>query len=79
MESIKVEGRMKSEEYVYETVSYYRDLLQGINRENESYKLFNRGYSKGYFYGENKELMNNNFSFDLGYLLGIIKGGETVL
>ena len=79
VESIKVEGRMKSEEYVYETVSYYRDLLQGINRENESYKLFNRGYSKGYFYGDNKELMNNNFSFDLGYLLGIIKGGQTIL
>ena len=79
VESIKVEGRMKSEEYVYETVSYYRDLLQGINRENESYKLFNRGYSKGYFYGENSELMNNNFSFDLGYLLGIIEGGKITL
>ena len=79
VESIKVEGRMKSEEYVYETVSYYRDLLEKNYRENESYKLFNRGYSKGYFYGENKELMNNNFSFDLGYLLGIIKGGKISL
>ena len=79
VESIKVEGRMKSEEYVYETVSYYKDLLRANYRENESYKLFNRGYSKGYFYGDNKELMNNNFSFDLGYLLGIIKGGKILL
>ena len=79
VESIKVEGRMKSEEYVYETVNYYKDLLNGFYRENESFKLFNRGYSTGYFYGENKNLMNNNFSFDLGYLLGILKGRELEL
>ena len=79
VESIKVEGRMKSEEYVYETVNYYKDLLNGFYRDNESFKLFNRGYSTGYFYGENKNLMNNNFSFDLGYLLGILKGRELEL
>ena len=79
VESIKVEGRMKSEEYVYETVNYYKDLLNGFYRNNESFKLFNRGYSTGYFYGENKNLMNNNFSFDLGYLLGILKGRELEL
>lgn len=79
VESIKVEGRMKSEEYVYETVNYYKDLVTGIYRENQSFKLFNRGYSTGYFYGENKDLMNKKFSFDLGYLLGIIKEGEIIL
>ena len=79
VESIKVEGRMKSEEYVYETVNYYKDLLNGFYRNNESFKLFNRGNSTGYFYGENKNLMNNNFSFDLGYLLGILKGRELEL
>lgn len=79
IESIKVEGRMKSEEYVYETVSYYRDILDGLYRKNESYKFFNRGYSKGYFYGADSKLINDNFSFDLGYLLGIIKGKEITL
>lgn len=79
VESIKVEGRMKSEEYVYETVSYYRDILQGIHRKSNSFKIFNRGYSKGYFYENTEELMNSNFSFDLGYLLGIINNGTFIL
>ena len=68
--AIKVEGRKKSNEYVYETVSYYDNILKGKPRPTESYKLFNRGYSKGYFYLDNK-LMNFKYSSNFGYFLGV--------
>ena len=69
IDAIKVEGRKKSNEYVYETVSYYNNILKGKPRPTESYKLFNRGYSKGYFYLDNK-LMNFKYSSNFGYFLG---------
>ena len=69
IDAIKVEGRKKSSEYVYETVSYYDNILKGTSRPTESYKLFNRGYSKGYFYLDNK-LMNFKYSSNFGYFLG---------
>ena len=69
IDAIKVEGRKKSNEYVYETVSYYDNILKGKPRPSESYKLFNRGYSKGYFYLDNK-LMNFKYSSNFGYFLG---------
>lgn len=77
VESIKVEGRMKSVEYVYETVAFYRDLLRGIKtRDDRVKKIFNRGYSKGYFYScEDKEIINTRYSYDLGYRIGTIKNG----
>ena len=70
IDAIKVEGRKKSNEYVYETVSYYDNILKGKPRPTESYKLFNRGYSKGYFYLDNK-LMNFKYSSNFGYFLGV--------
>ena len=69
IDAIKVEGRKKSNEYVYETVSYYDNILKGKPRPTESYKLFNRVYSKGYFYLDNK-LMNFKYSSNFGYFLG---------
>ena len=69
IEGIKVEGRKKSSEYVYETVGYYSSVIKGNPRPSESYKLFNRGYSKGYFYLDNK-LMNFKYSSNFGYFLG---------
>ena len=69
IDAIKVEGRKKSSKYVFETVSYYDNILKGTPRPTESYKLFNRGYSKGYFYLDNK-LMNFKYSSNFGYFLG---------
>ncbi len=37
IDAIKVEGRKKSSEYVYETVSYYDNILKGTPRPTESY------------------------------------------
>lgn len=79
IESIKIEGRMKDPNYVFETVSYYRDLIDGIKAQEKSSELFNRGYSKGYFYGNDNYIMNKDYSYNLGKNLGLLSGKELKL
>ena len=74
VESIKVEGRMKDVSYVYETVSYFRNLINGIDKEENTPKLFNRGYSKGYFYDNDKNIMNRDYSYNIGEKIGEVIG-----
>ena len=74
VESIKVEGRMKDISYVYETVSYFRNLINGIDMEENTHKLFNRGYSKGYFYDNDKTIMNRDYSYNMGEKIGEVVG-----
>ena len=74
VESIKVEGRMKDVSYVYETVSYFRSLINGIDKEENTHKLFNRGYSKGYFYNNDKAIMNRDYSYNMGEKIGEVLG-----
>ena len=74
IESIKVEGRMKDVSYVYETVSYFRNLINGIDKEENTPKLFNRGYSKGYFYDNDKTIMNRDYSYNMGEKIGEVIG-----
>ena len=74
VESIKVEGRMKDVSYVYETVSYFRSLINGIDKEENTHKLFNRGYSKGYFYDNDKNIMNREYSYNMGEKIGEVVG-----
>lgn len=82
IDSIKLEGRMKEPNYVYQTVSYYKELISGIKIEEKSSNLFNRGSGTGYFY-ENEnlkdEIMNNKYSSNFGKELGILKGRELKL
>ncbi|MDD7392304.1 MAG: U32 family peptidase [Fusobacterium gastrosuis] len=73
IESIKIEGRMKDVNYVYETISYYRNLIDGLNVKSNTSKLFNRGYSKGYFYS-NKEIINSDYSYNMGEKIGEVTG-----
>lgn len=72
VESIKVEGRMKSEEYVYSMVSYYKNILENKKVKFETDKIFNRAYTKSYFYDDCKSLINKEYSFDFGKLTGKI-------
>ncbi|WP_462428340.1 peptidase U32 family protein, partial [Fusobacterium varium] len=74
VESIKIEGRMKDISYVYETVSYFRNLINGIDKEENTPKLFNRGYSKGYFYDNDKSIMNRDYSYNIGEKIGEVIG-----
>jgi len=74
IDAIKIEGRMKNPLYIYETVKYYRALLDNNldKQEQNSFRLFNRGYAKGYFYGKSDELINQKYSSHFGYKLGNI-------
>ncbi|MGL5743976.1 MAG: peptidase U32 family protein [Cetobacterium sp.] len=73
IDSIKLEGRMKEPNYVFQTVSYYKDLIDGKNVEEKSSQIFNRGYSTGYFYKNRPEIMNKEFASHLGKNLGELK------
>ncbi|MEG1582993.1 MAG: U32 family peptidase, partial [Cetobacterium sp.] len=79
IDSIKLEGRMKEPNYVFQTVSYYKELIDGKKVEEKSSHIFNRGYSKGYFYSDRENLMNSDYASNLGKELGILKGRELKL
>lgn len=53
--SLKIEGRMKRPQYVYEIVSSYKKALSGMvtDKEKEEVRqIFNRGFTKGIFQGD---------------------------
>lgn len=79
IESIKVEGRMKDPNYVFETVGYYSQMINGEKAEERVSEIFNRGYSKGYFHGVDSSLINKNYSYNLGKEIGLIFGRELKL
>lgn len=76
IDSIKLEGRMKEPNYVFATVQYYRNIIDNLSTEEKSSSLFNRGYSKGYFYEKTTKIMNPHFSSNVGERIGIIQGKE---
>ena len=69
--SLKIEGRMKSKEYVYKVVSIYRKAIDSyykygkviINDDDmlELKKIFNREYTKGFLNGANNNEIINGF------------------
>lgn len=79
IESIKVEGRMKDPNYVFETVGYYSQIINGEKAEERVSEIFNRGYSKGYFHGADSSIINKNYSYNLGKEIGLIFGRELKL
>lgn len=67
--SLKIEGRMKSPEYVYTVTKAYRDIIDQIYKEDR-YKInsktidnvlvtYNRGFTKGYLFNELNSLIVN--------------------
>ena len=67
--SLKIEGRMKSKEYVYAVVKNYRKRIDDYynNKKNvidekvidELSVAFNRKFTKGYLFNENNNLLTN--------------------
>lgn len=75
--SLKIEGRMKSPEYVGFITNYYRKLIDGkpINKldEKKLKLLFNRDFTEGYlFHNEGKNIMNIKTSNHQGIEIGKI-------
>jgi len=81
IDSLKIEGRMKEPVYVANVVSKYRAALDHKitkdEKENLS-KTFNRTFTKGYlFHEDKKEITNilrpNNFGYGIGRISKIVK------
>lgn len=55
VDSLKIEGRLKSPEYVFAVTSYYRKLLDGLSSSKKDIMIaFNRGsFTPAYFEGKN--------------------------
>lgn len=88
IDSLKIEGRMKESVYVANVVKNYRELLDNPNADIKNInknliKTFNRTYTKGYMFGEDKKnitniLKPNNFGFEIGKIVSKNKIGYEI-
>ena len=73
--SLKIEGRMKSPEYVGFITKYYRNIIDGKKITEEDEKklslLFNRDFTEGYLFNENN-ITNIKTSNHQGIVIGKI-------
>ena len=73
--SLKIEGRMKSPEYVGFITKYYRNIIDGKKITEEDEKklslLFNRDFTEGYLFNENN-ITNIKTSNHQGIIIGKI-------
>lgn len=82
IDSLKIEGRMKEPAYVANVVSKYRRALDNQITEEDKENLkktFNRTFTKGYLFHEDKKditntLRPNNFGYEIGRISKIVKG-----
>lgn len=82
IDSLKIEGRMKEPAYVANVVAKYRAALDGKATEEDKdnlKKTFNRTFTKGYLFGEDKKNITNisrpnNFGFEIGRITKQYKG-----
>lgn len=81
IDSLKIEGRMKVPTYVANVVSKYRMALDNKITEEDKENLkktFNRTFTKGYLFREDKRnitniLRPNNFGYEIGTISKIVK------
>lgn len=93
IDSLKIEGRMKSPEYVYQVVHIYRMAIDAyyekkkIDLTEEVRKLqiiFNRKFTKGFlFHEENNQFINpyrpNHMGVEIGKVISYQNGFATIL
>ena len=71
VDSLKIEGRMKSPEYVYLVTQIYRDAIDSyckigkVEIDNQKLtnlkKIFNREYTKGFLFSANNDEITNSY------------------
>jgi putative protease len=86
--SLKIEGRMKSPQYVAIVVSTYRRALDAIARgewkadpgaERDLLLAFNRGFTAGYLFGEkHASLMARDAPDNRGIVIGVVTKQDAV-
>lgn len=73
VDSLKIEGRLKSKEYLYASILFYQDMIKGIFNE-KMYDLmqvaFNRTYTKGFILNDQDEMLNPHKVNNHGLLVG---------
>lgn len=81
--SLKIEGRMKSAEYVHEVVSVYREVLDADGVANEGHRArlaeaFSRGFTTAYLEGKRgNEIMSYGRPNNRGVFVGrVVRAGE---
>ncbi|MBR3804522.1 MAG: U32 family peptidase [Clostridia bacterium] len=76
VKSFKIEGRLRSKEYVYSAVKYYKGLLNGNNDKklyNALQVAFNRGnYTKGLAFGQTETFISDKVQNNLGLKVGSV-------
>jgi putative protease len=86
IDSLKIEGRMKEPAYVANVVSTYRKALDNQITKNDKLNLnktFNRTFTKGYiFHEDKKDITNidkpNNYGFLIGKIIAKNKLGYKI-
>ncbi len=72
--SFKIEGRMRSPEYVYQAVTVFKEALQGNYDEKEFALLrrgFNRGhFTKGYYLPKSRDIISSKIQGNIGDFIG---------
>ncbi len=84
VQSLKIEGRMKSPEYVYFVTKMYRELIDNKQTKMETRdleKLFNRQFTEGHlFEKKNEDLMNPISPNHIGVEIGkVIKTNKRIM
>ncbi len=75
--SFKIEGRLRSKEYVFSAVRFYKELLSG-NYSSELFSAlkisFNRGdYTKGLAFSQKSNFISDKIQNNLGLTVGTVK------
>lgn len=86
VDSLKIEGRMRTPEYVAEAVDVYRKAIDGkceISDIERLKKVFNRGdYCKAYFCDPNENVIyrkvQNNIGLEIGKVISVKNGKATL-
>ena len=78
IDSIKIEGRLKQDEYVYLVIKAYRNAIDKHQTLNDDQKamqqIFSREFTSGYLFNESPfNLLNQNSSSHQGEKIGYIK------
>lgn len=78
VKSLKIEGRMRGEDYIFSSIKYYKSILNG-DRDNKIYKdmlvkSYNRGdYTKGLAISQDKNFISSKIQGHKGYFIGLVK------
>lgn len=83
VKSVKIEGRMRTPEYVAAAVGVYRKAIDGLSFDlSEIKRTYNRGdYTEGYVFGFNGGILSDKIQNHCGEYFGLVKrvyGGKLI-